>query len=296
MAMNDHIRYEELLPLYVAGQLGGAQRAEVQSHLAECEECQADLELWAAVSREIGIANRAVTPPPALAEQALMRIQPRRALPSAFLRAWQLIGAQALLVQPEMWPAAAAVMALGIIVSLLWKQAGIIYFVAPLLAASTLTMLYSPEHDPALELSLATPTSPWKILLARLSVVSGYNLLLALVASLGLLLFVPPGLLGTLVLGWFGPLTFLSALALLLSLWLGTSNAIAITYGLWLAQYIPFKALELWMASSAWASVLSAYQQFWHSPLLLVSLSILLIGAALWSANLAVFRLPQSTG
>lgn len=294
--MNDHTRYEELLPLYAAGQLDGAQRAEVQNHLVECEVCQADLELWAAVSREIGTANRAVPPPPALADQTLKRIRPHRALPSAFLRAWQLIGAQALLVQPEMWPAAAAVMALGIIVALLWKQAGIIYFVAPLLAASTLTMLYGPEHDPALELSLATPTSPWKILLARLSVVSGYNLLLALAASLGLLLFVPPELLGTLVLGWFGPLTFLSALALLLSLWLGTSNAIAITYGLWLAQYLPVKALELWMASPAWASVLNAYQQFWHSPLLLVLLSILLIGMALWSANLAVFRLTQRTG
>jgi hypothetical protein len=125
-------------------------------------------------------------------------------------------------------------------------------------------------------------------------VVSAYNLLLAVAATLGLLFFVPPGLLGTLILGWLGPLAFLSALALLLSLWFGTSRAVAIAYGLWFLQYIPFKAVGLWMNSPLWASIMAAYQQFWQSSLLLLPLSLLLLGLALWSAQRPVFGLREA--
>ena len=291
--MNAHAHFEELLPLYAAGQLDMAQRAEIQEHLAVCAECQADMQLWTAISVEIKTADRSITAPPSLAEQALERIQTPGALAAAFWRAVGLLIAQALLVQREIWPASAAVMAMGAVVALTSERVEIIYFLAPLVAASTLAMLYGPENDPAMELILATPTSSWKILLARLSVVSAYNLLLALAATLLLLFFVPPGLLGSLILGWLGPLTFLSALALLLSLWLGTSNAVAIAYALWMLQYAPFKELSQWMASPAWASVQVVYWQFWHSPALLLALSILVIGMALWSARRPMFGMSM---
>lgn len=291
---DEHTYFEEHLPFYVAGRLEGAQRTEIEAHLATCAACRADLEMWMAVSGEIGKANRAVTAPPRLAAQALERVHAPGRLSLAFRRAWQLLYTQALLVQSEMWPASAIVMAMGVITALLSARVEVIYFIAPLIAASTLATLYGSEHDPALELSLSTVTSPWKILLARMSVVSAYNLLLALAASLALLSFAPPGALGVIILGWLGPLAFLSALALLLSLWLGTNNALAIAYGLWLVQYVPFKMLGLWMASPAWNSVVTAYQQFWRSPLLLLCLAGLIVGIALWSASRLEFRLTQT--
>lgn len=290
----NHEVFETFLPLYAAGQLSEVERAKIEAHLPTCAACQADLKLWQAVSGEIGMANRALAAPPALAERALERIHAPNRLALAFRYTWQLLCAQAFLVQREIWPAAALVMFMGVVVALIAERASILYFLAPLMAASTLAMLYGPENDPALELSLATRTSLWKILLARLSLVSGYNLLLCLAASLIMLFILPPGLLGVLILGWLGPLTFLSALALLLSIWLGTSQAITITYSLWLLQYIPFKAMGLWFNSPGLDWTTLVYQQFWHSPLLLLPLSLLLVGLALWSANQSGYRLPNA--
>jgi hypothetical protein len=296
MAMNTHAQFEELLPLYAASQLQGEERGKIENHLSSCQQCQDELRLWKAVAVEIDIADRSLNAPPALANQALERIHKRSGLALALQHAWQLLRTQALLVQSEMWPASAMVMAMGVIVAMVSDKAGVIFFLAPLVAASTLALLYGPENDPALELSLSTPTSPWKILLARLSVVSGYNLLLTLAATLMLLYIIPPGMLGAIILGWLGPLTFLSALALLLSIWLSTSSAIAIAYSLWLLQYIPFRALGPWINSTAWAPIITAYQQFWHNPWLLLPLAMLVTGLALWSANRTTSRLTRLPG
>lgn len=292
--MNDNTHFKELLLLYVAGQLQGTQKIEIENHLITCTDCQTDLELWKAVSEEVNTANRMIDAPPALANRALERIHTPNKLTLSFQRAWQLLSKQFLLVKSDMWPASAVVMAMGIVVALVSDKASVIFFLAPLVAASTLAVLYGPENDPALELTLSTPTSPWKILLARLSIVSAYNLLLALIASLILLLIVPPGMLGVIILGWLSPLAFLSALALLLSIWLGTSSAVTITYGLWVVQFIPFKIIEVWMNSSVWISFRAAYNQFWNNSLLLLLLSLLMIGMALLSANRPVFRPTQS--
>jgi hypothetical protein len=288
-----HTHFEELLPLYAAGQLDRRERADIENHLAICAECQAELEIWAAVSKEIVTSNRALAAPPTITTRALEQIHAPGGLNVAWLRTWQLLRAQAFLTQREIWPASAAVMALGVIVALLSNHVEAVYFIAPLMGAASLTILFGPTHDPAYELALATPTSPWKVLLARLSMVSGYNLLLSLAAALALLVIVPPGLLGTLILGWLGPMAFLSALALLLSLWIGTFSAVAITYLLWIAQYGPYKLIGMWMFSPAWQPVILAYQHFWHSSLLLFSLSIIFIGLSLWTASRPVFKLSQ---
>jgi hypothetical protein len=283
--MNTHTQMNDLLPLYISGAVDPGQRLAVEEHLLTCSQCQADLLLWQAVSNEIQTTNQVIPAPIDLAERALQQIHTPGRLGLAFLRAWQLLRTQAFLVQADMWPASAAVMAMGVIVALIADRAGIIYFLAPLVAASTLAVIYGPEHDPALELTLSTPTSPWKILLARLSVVSAYNFLLSILASFVLLFIVPSDMLGAIILGWLGPLAFLSAMGLLLSIWLGTGIAVAITYGLWLLQFIPFKIIGLWMDSPAWTSSMAAYQQFWHNPLLLLALALLLSGLALGSAQ-----------
>lgn len=288
----NHEHYETLLPLYAAGQLSGTDRTEIEMHLAGCAECQADLQLWQALAGEIKTSSRSLSAPPQLAERALEQIHAPGRLALAFLRTGQLLRAQTFLVQREMWPAAAAVMALGLIVALISNHVEFVYFISPLVAAAAMAMLSGEDNDPAYELTVATPTSPWKVLLARMSIVSAYNLLLTLGALLVLLIFAPPGLLGTLALGWLAPMAFLSTLALLLSLWVGTGNAIVISYALWVIQYIPLQSLGPWMISSGW----TPYQQFWQNSPLLLLLSVLMLVFALFSANHPVFRLSQGRG
>ncbi len=277
--------HAEDLILYVAGQLDEPQRARFEVHLASCAECQADLLLWKAVRQEVVAAGLAEAAPVHLAEQSLQRIHRVTAPRSALRRAFQLLRSQALLVQREMWPASAAVMALGAAVAVISRHAEFMYFVTPLVAAASLSFLFGPEHDPAHELVLSVPTSSWKLLLARLGIVSAYDLLLAFAALSVLMLAFPPGLLGALALGLLAPMAFLSALALLLSLWIGSGQAIAITYGLWLMQYATYQLVGTWMRPPAWAAVVHAYQAFWQQPALLLALSVPLLLLALGSAK-----------
>ncbi len=282
--------HEEQLALYVADQLGSKERTRFEEHLASCAECQEDLKLWQTVAKEIIASDRAEAAPSSLAERTLEQLH-RVAAPRSFVRrAFELLRAQAFLVQREMWPASAAVMTLAVAIALVSRHAEFIYFITPLVAAASLSILFGPDQDPARELVLATPTSSWKLLLARLGIVSAYNLVIALAAISVLLLAFPPGLLGALALGLLASMAFLSALALLLSLWIGTGQAIAVTYILWMMQYGTYELVGAWMISPAWATVVRAYQAFWRSPLLLLALSVPLLWTALWSANRPTYR------
>ena len=293
--MKDHTEFEELLPFYAAGGCTPQQKSEMEVHLSNCPECQTELAMWKAVSSEIETANHEVTAPSGIPAQALKRIHAPNPLTAALRQSWQLVRAQLYIVQSELWSVSAIVMLIGVLVAVVAKRDMVIYLLSPLMAASTLAMLYGPDHAPADELARATATSPWKILLARMSIMSCYNLLLGLAASLALLLFVKPDMLGTIILGWVGPLAFLSSLALLLSVWWGTGIAIVVTYGLWMAQYVSFKTISIWAPSPIWSSFLTAYKDFWHEPLLLVGLAFLFALVALVSANRPVLHLSSSS-
>ncbi len=282
--------HEEQVMLYAANQLGEVDRARFEQHLASCAQCQADLELWQTVAMESVSLHVGETAPSALAERALEQIH-RVGTPRSFLRrVFQLLRAQALLVQREMWPASASVMALAVAVAFVSRHAEFMYFITPLVAAASLSILFGPDQDPARELVLASPTSSWKLLLARLGIVSAYNLVIALAALSVLLLAFPPGLVGTLAVGVLAPMAFLSALALLLSLWIGTGQAVAVTYVLWLMQYGTYALVGTWMTSPAWVAVIRGYQAFWRSPALLLALCVPLLWMSLWSANRPVYR------
>jgi hypothetical protein len=295
------------LALYAAGQLSQADAATLEAHLHECPACREELAFWQSLAGEIHTSNAEITAPAGLAEDALQRIHTQAApesRPMFFRRllrpcrhAFSLLRAQAYLVKRELWPASAGVMALGVILGLISNHAEAMSFIAPLVAAASLVSLYGPEHDPAFELTLATPTSAWKILLARLSVVSAYNLLLALLASLAMLLIVPPELLVMITLGWLAPMAFLSALALLLSLWMSTSSAIGIAYGLWLFQYMKLSAVfGNWQYSARWDLYLDAYRNFWQSPGLLLILSLVLLVIGLLSTRFSEHSLSHILG
>ena len=285
--MKGHAYCSNLLAPYAAGQLDKAARREVDAHLKGCAECRSDLALWREIGSAVVAADRRIVPPRGIAERALARIRSSATLGAGIRWAWQLLNAQARLVQSELWPASILIMGLGLTLALLTRREGFIYFLAPMVAAAGLAVIYGSDHDPVIELTHSTPTSAWKILLARLTLVSGFNLLLALAASLVLISILPAGILGNLILTWLGPMTFLSALALMLSLWIGAGNAIALSYSLWLAQFLVQwpSAVEGWQAPPVWERISSAYQAFWHNPALLFILAAILVGLSLLSAD-----------
>ncbi|MBK8020530.1 MAG: hypothetical protein IPK19_03640 [Chloroflexi bacterium] len=140
-------------------------------------------------------------------------VRRRRTLHGALLLLWS----QTRVVHTLLWVASALVIGLGALVSL-FLQVGAVpalpfTLIAPVVAAVGVALLYGADSDPAVELVLATPVSPRTIVLARLALVFGFNLLLALGFSIGLALLRPDLSLGGLVLDWFAPMTLLSGLA-----------------------------------------------------------------------------------
>lgn len=239
--MSCNNRLAELLPFYAADTLEAAERLAVEEHLATCGDCRAELALWADVGAAIVDENAAIgAPPVSLVESALAAAL--AAAPAPWERAWQLLGAQVKLVRREIWLASAFVMAIGYLVAVFGASEGAatnaLEVIAPFMAAAGVAMIYGAENDPALEVTLATKTSPRQVLLARLALVFGYDLTLYLLATVGLLAVVPIDLLGSIILNWLGPMTLLSALALLLSVSIGTGNAVAAASMLWLSRWI----------------------------------------------------------
>lgn len=286
--MNCARNWRELLPFYAAGTLDEGSREAVDRHLASCPACREELAFWCEARAVVVAENRALpAPPPTLLEGALTRI--RQARVSPLQRAWALLWSQAPLVRREIWPSSALVMAIGCVVALIAgsRGAALIEALAPVVAAAGLALIFGPENDPGLELALSTPTSPRQVLLARLVLIYGYNLLLALAATLALAITLRPGPLGALILGWLAPMTFLSTLALVLSLCIGANHAITAALGLWLARGLA-GGIRVDMSSrlgAAFAEALGAYAQVWHSPALLFGLAAALVAAAIWLAG-----------
>lgn len=293
--MGDHSQYIEWLPLYVSGALDDAQRRALENHLTHCSACRSEVALWRQVAYQVADANRNLDAPSIAVERALAEIRGRRK--NIVWRAFELVRAQVPLVRGEMWPSSAAVMAIGVIIATIVKEVTILQMLAPMVAAASVAVIYGPENDPALELTLATATSPWKILLARLTIVFGYNLVLALAASGGMLLFLPANLVASLIVGWFGPMTFLCAAALVLALWVDTGNAIAVTYVAWLAQFLPGQEIATDFrlgGMSLFIAFLNAYRQFWSSPPVLVALAVGLVVIAGWLGGRQGQRLTRA--
>jgi hypothetical protein len=286
--MKDHQRFEDWLPLFVSGQLSGEALREMKDHLKKCPECRTDLEIWENTSHLIDQSNQNLRIPQISVQQVLSNTHGHLTPRMLIRRTYDLLKFQAPLVRQDLWPASAILMFIGMIVSIISNRYSLLYFLAPLVASATLAAIYGPENDDASELTYATATSPWKILLARLTLVSVYNLCLGLAATLGISLFLKIGVYWPLVFSWLAPMTFLSLLALFLSLWIGTGKAIVTAYSIWLLQYIPFSVSNLWqqypqiMQASTWI------RHFWQSSNLLFALSAFL----LLGAFLSIQRMP----
>jgi hypothetical protein len=233
----------DLLAEYAAGTLGPAQCGEVEAHLAACADCRADLAGWAGLAA--AATGEPTEPPPG--PELVYRVMVRSALsePPPFDRpptrlSLALVLAEVRLLRMPVLIASALVMALAVVLAVTQTAAAdggagdVLALVAPVVAAIGISGVYGPQRDPAFEVVAATPTTVRLILLIRIALVFGYDLALALAAS-GAVTVADADAAGipALVVAWLGPMALLSALCVLLMVWVGADIAIGVALALW---------------------------------------------------------------
>lgn len=158
------------------------------------------------------------------------------------LREWYpaaVLTSQARVIRGEIWAASALVMLIGVLVTLFTPSLNLLSMLAPIAAAAGVALLYDDDSARVLELEASTRTSKSSLLLARLTLVFGFNLVLALLGSVVLSIFRAEFVLMPLVLSWLAPMAFLSALAFLLSVLLvDTLASAAVSLLLWALHQI----------------------------------------------------------
>jgi len=232
----------DLLAEYAAGTLDDAA---VRAHLGGCPECATTVAAWRAAARAVR-ADIPEPPGPELVATVLRRSAlappPRPVARPAWRLAPLLLLAQTRLVGRSVWIASALVMALGALLTVVGANTGpdaawaptVLALVAPIVAAGGVAGLYSPARDPGYELVASTPAPPRLILLARLTLVVAYDVVLALLASAALVLFgAETGGLLHLIGAWLGPLALLAGLSLVLGVRFGPDIATAGALLLW---------------------------------------------------------------
>jgi hypothetical protein len=107
--------------------------------------------------------------------------------------------------------------------------------IAPIVAAAGVAGTYRSRRDPAAELVATTPTSGRLLLLVRLTLIFGFDLVLAVTASAVLAATGAAGAAGlnALVGAWLGPMALLSSLSLLVAVRFGPDVALGAAVGLW---------------------------------------------------------------
>lgn len=147
--------------------------------------------------------------------------------------AWLTLRSQLRVISKELWAASALVILIGTLVSFVAYQpekdtfAPLVIF-APVVTAIGVALLYDAEYELCLEIEDATPAGVMLLLLARLLLIFGFNLAFTLCGSVLLSLVRAEISLGGLILAWLLPMTFLSALAFLMSVAL-RSTALSVT-------------------------------------------------------------------
>ncbi len=195
---------------------------------------------------------------------------------------WLLLMAQVRVVRREIWAASLLVMALGVVVSVVWQGGGgavglPLALLAPIVAAVGIATLYSPGES-VWELEMTTAVPPRLLLLARLLLVFGFNLLLALLGSVALALLRPQVVLWSLITTWLAPMTFLAALAFLITVLTGASEiGMLFSLNLWALQTIRLTGDRLGAFILYWPDLFNPTNRTW-----LWALALLSFACALW--------------
>lgn len=237
---------------YAAGVLTETEAvASVETHLAACLSCRRALEDWRTVA-----ASMVASEPPPRGAATLRAVLTRSALAPVRLPArrrgvgfaGQLLRAELRLVRPSVWLASLLVMGCAVAMAVTSGQgvgATVLSLVAPAIAAGGVGAVAGPRRDPALEALSVTVTSPRLILLARVTLVFAYDLVLAVLASAVVWVAAPQIALSGLVTGWLGPMTLLSALCLLLAMWTGPNLAMVVGGTLWALRVLTIGLPEI---------------------------------------------------
>ena len=286
----------DLLPAYVNGQLDASSASLVREHLVSCTSCRVELMSWEALKETVRDVY-AVTPLPSpqLMDQVWAKIaQPeevyvaqRRGLMRTLRHAWQIFHAQIPLIHKSLWLVSALVCLLALVLVLLMplhtfaqKHEGgnlLVLFIV-VAGASGCAFLYGSAVDPGFELAIATPTSVRFMMISRMVIVLGYNMLLGIIAS-ALFAGFAGGSLWEMMQLWLGPLLFLSSLCLAISLFVSSAFALICTV-----------ALE---ALQAFPSVISVHLGLSLPPLDLSSTNPTLLIGAFLRILCSVFFLPR---
>ena len=282
MTAEDVRHCTDALAEYAAGAQPGSARAAVEAHLARCPSCRADLASWTTVAAATVEPLPAPPGPARTVRAALIRsaLTPATvpAHPRRVMFAGQLLRAELRLVRPALWVASILVMACAV------GLAGgggddsfrmLLSLVAPLLAVAGVAAVYGPESDPAFEVLAITPTSPRLVLLARVTLVFGYDLVLSLAASALAPLVAPDVRLVGLVAAWLGPMTLLLALSLVLAMWIGPGWSMAVAGALWALRVVTVSIPGL---AEGWLG--AGMRQVWATSPSTVAAAVLLMLAA----------------
>ncbi len=191
-----------------------------------------------------------------------------------------LVIAEARLIRLPVPIASALVTALG--VALISLQAGAsglaLSLIAPIVAAAGIAGTYRSGAD---ELIAATPTSSRLLLLIRLALVFGYDLVLALTASATLAVTGTAGTttLDALVGAWLGPMALLSSLSLLIAVRWGPDVALGVAVALWALRVLAGGVL----ADDEWPARLVMQAWSTTAPVLITSAAIVVVAIAVRS-------------
>jgi hypothetical protein len=149
---------------------------------------------------------------------------------SFFVHCWLLCGSQVCIIHKSIWIVTPMVIAFGTALSLvaietsgarLQSAESVLSLVSALAAASSAAFLFGTENDPGLEITLSTPTSIRLVMLCRLALTLGYNIILAAIASL-VIAVAHGGGAWEIMQTWLGPLLLLSSITLMLSVFVGS--------------------------------------------------------------------------
>jgi hypothetical protein len=251
----DREHMADLLPAYVNGQLETSSARLVREHLLSCASCRLELLTWEALKDTANqVYAETPLPSPQLMEQVWSRIASEEMQtagnwsPTRLLRrGWQVFRAQIPLIHKSLWIASALVCLFGLVLVLAtasytvahqhWVGNLLVLFIV-VAGASGSAFIYGSAVDPCFELAIATPTSVRFMMICRTIIVLGYNFLLGMLASAVFAAVYGGGLWGMIQL-WLGPLLFLSALCLALSLFVSSAFALICTVTIEMLQTFP---------------------------------------------------------
>ncbi len=277
----------EQLSWYINQALSAEERAEVETHLAECAACRLDVADWDNV-REAMHTVSMFTPQPradlfSLLEQEIYRSEPRsliRQLPQVIYRGGSIVfehlWAQLRLIRRDLWWMPLILLPLIALLAITpyhWQnRASILAFTGALITALCMAFLYGQETDPTREMTLVTPTSPRLILCMRSCVVFGYNLLINLVGVLPIMLAHNAITPTWFLVNWLAPLCCLAAIALLVSTLINATTAVFVCTLLWVLRALsdPYMIHITFLPQQ--------YEDFWHQGPLLFAIAAVAVG------------------